>query len=527
MLPKAERADITLLLEGTYPYVRGGVSSWVHHLIKGFPEYTFAAVFLGSKPEAYGDIAYELPKNLVHLEVHYLHAGSGREPLRRESGDAEVFADVRAMHEGFLAPGGCPHAKLASTVGHLMEGRLKQEHFLDSREAWNLITSLYRERSTDPSFIDYFWTVRSMHEPVWTLARVAREAIPSRCYHSVSTGYAGFLGSLLALHGKRPLILSEHGLYTKERKIDLFHSAWIPDSDHGLSAGPAAGSGVVPAGSGAAPAGIGVIPGGNYIRQLWIRFFEALGRTAYASADPIVSLYDGIRVQQIADGAAPDRTQCIPNGIKVERFALLRAKRAPEAKPVFTLIGRVVPIKDVKTFIRAIRAVKNVIPDAQGWVVGPGDEDPRYFEECRALATALGLDDCLQFPGFMNVDEILPITRVLVLSSISEALPLTLLEGFAAGVPAVTTDVGSCRQLIEGDPSNPEDTSLGRSGRVVDIGNPSALAQAIALLHNDAEEWRKASIAGISRVERFYTEAGMLERYRSIYAKSLVAKAVG
>jgi hypothetical protein len=45
-----------LIGEGTYPYVNGGVSSWVHQLIRGLPELNFGLVFLGSLPEEYGEI---------------------------------------------------------------------------------------------------------------------------------------------------------------------------------------------------------------------------------------------------------------------------------------------------------------------------------------------------------------------------------------------------------------------------------------------------------------------------------------
>ena len=72
-LPRANSADICLLLEGTFPYVSGGVSSWVNQIIRGFPEYTFACCFVGSRPEDYGEMKYDLPDNVVHLEVHYLH----------------------------------------------------------------------------------------------------------------------------------------------------------------------------------------------------------------------------------------------------------------------------------------------------------------------------------------------------------------------------------------------------------------------------------------------------------------------
>lgn len=500
----ATDVDVALLLEGTYPYVRGGVSAWVHQIIRGFPEHRFAVVFLGSEPGAYGEMRYELPPNLVHLEVHYLHHREGRDRApeaerKAAPADPRVFADLRAMHDGFAAPGGCPRHLFAAAADHLLDGSLGEEHFTGAREAWEMITALYRDRAADPAFLDYFWTVRSMHGPIWTLARIARGLIPARCYHSVSTGYAGFLGALLARARKRPFVLTEHGLYTKERKIDLLHSAWIGGGD-------ALG---------------GEAPEGGYVRRLWIRFFEALGKSAYAAADPVISLYDGIRLRQIEDGARSDRTLCIPNGIPLERFAPLRARRAAPARPVFALIGRVVPIKDVKTFVRAMRTVRGLLPGAEGWVVGPGEEDPDYFRECQALAEALGLSDTVRFLGFRNVADVLPETAVLVLSSISEALPLTLLEGFAAGVPAVATDVGSCRQLILGKEDDPADQALGAAGRVVGIGDATALAEAMAGLFGDPEEWSRARDAALARVERYYSERGMLDAYKDVYRRAL------
>ena len=69
--PRDIVADVGLLLEGTYPYVSGGVSSWVHQIINGFPELTFAICFLGSRKQDYGAKKFQLPANVVHLEEHY------------------------------------------------------------------------------------------------------------------------------------------------------------------------------------------------------------------------------------------------------------------------------------------------------------------------------------------------------------------------------------------------------------------------------------------------------------------------
>jgi glycosyltransferase involved in cell wall biosynthesis len=186
---------------------------------------------------------------------------------------------------------------------------------------------------------------------------------------------------------------------------------------------------------------------------------------------------------------------------------------------VLGLIGRVVPIKDIKTFVRALRIVKNQVPDAEGWIIGPEDEDPNYALECRDLVKNLDLEATVKFLGFQKVEEILPKLGINVLTSISEAQPLVVLEGFAAGVPCVASDVGCCRELIEG--VGEEDRALGSAGGIVDIADPDATARAAIELLRDDGRWRAAQRAGIARVERFYTQQQMLDRYRRIYTAAL------
>ena len=221
----------------------------------------------------------------------------------------------------------------------------------------------------------------------------------------------------------------------------------------------------------------------------------------------------------MADGALAERTFCIPNGISLARLSPLRELQPASPPPVLCLIGRVVPIKDIKTFIRAMRRVVNLMPEAEGWIAGPEDEDPGYAEECRNLTESLGLTDKVKFLGFQRIDEILPKVGALILSSISEALPLVVLEGYAAGVPSISTDVGSCRQLIYG--FGPDDEALGAAGRVVGIADPAALADAAVELLGNVDAWRAARAAGIARVERYYSDAMMFGAYQQVYDKAL------
>ena len=444
---------------------------------------------------------YELPENVVHLEVHYLHDKLHNTKSKPVKANKAAYQDVDQFHQMLkqnadLSQRKALFSKLVKELGD--DGVLNEESFLYSSQSWDLITDYYRRYSRDPSFVDYFWTVKLMHAPIWILNGIAEQFIPCKMYHTISTGYAGFMGAMLKRQTGRPLLLSEHGIYTKERKIDLFQSEWISDNR-------------------------GIVAQNNsemeYFREKWANFFVELGRECYNASDKIVALYERNRLRQVSDGAPTERTLNIPNGIDLPRMEKVRANRPEQVPAVCCLLGRVVPIKDVKTYIRAMRTVVNKMPHAEGWIAGPEDEDQAYADDCHALVRSLGLEDNVKFLGFQKIDELLPKVGVIVLSSISEALPLSILEGFAAGVPAISTDVGSCRQLIEG--LSDEDKALGSAGNIVGIADPEALGGAVVNLLSDNKRWHQAQQSGIARVSQFYTQDMMFAAYRDLYQQLL------
>ena len=131
----------------------------------------------------------------------------------------------------------------------------------------------------------------------------------------------------------------------------------------------------------------------------------------------------------------------------------------------------------------------------------------------------MGLEDKVLFLGFQNIKDILPKIGLLTLTSISEGMPLVVLEGFAAGLPCVATDVGSCRQLIYGG-LNEEDIAIGKAGEVVPIANPAELARAYVRILGDEDLWREYQKNAIRRVNTFYTKELFLENYRRIYSEA-------
>nr|CAA6830629.1 MAG: Extracellular matrix protein PelF, glycosyltransferase, group 1 [uncultured Thiotrichaceae bacterium] len=493
-LSNNEQADICLLLEGTYPYVRGGVSSWVHQLISGLPEFSFALVFIGANREYYPKLWYDFPENVCHFEAHFLDEKSVGSPPHEFKGDESYFQYSDELHEYFQTDGesACP-----VNIGNKGTISVTQQadNFYYSERSWEKITDSYKTNCAEMPFLEYFWNVRAMHAPVFKLMEIANHLPSARLYHSASTGYAGLLGHYAHALYSLPLLITEHGIYIKERQIDLYLAEWIKEQESPL------------------PQGINSEI--NYLRQLWSRFFEGLGRMTYQSATKIVSLYQNNCDKQIEYGAPAEKTMVIPNGVRLEQLEQLRALRPAQPPPVLGLIGRVVPIKDIKNFIRAIDYASRNFPEIEGWIIGSEDEEPRYAKECHELVKSLGQQNRIRFLGFQKIDDILPRLGLLALTSISEAQPLVILEAYAAGLPVLTTDVGSCRELIEG--YSAEDRQLGRAGGIAPIGDPAAFAEAAIHLLTRKDVWLKAQQAAISRVERFYDEKAFLHNYRTLY----------
>jgi len=182
-----------------------------------------------------------------------------------------------------------------------------------------------------------------------------------------------------------------------------------------------------------------------------------------------------------------------------------------------------VPTKDVKTFLRALKAVTVRYPEASGWIVGPLTEEPGYAAECLMLASSLDLDGRVRFVGSHPPEEVLARLGLLVLSSVRETLPPVVLEAFASGLPVVATDVGACRELVEGGAD--ADRELGPAGAIVPRSDPGATARAALELLRDPDRWRSAQRAAVRRAETYYTQRQTIEAYRRIYGEAMARPA--
>lgn len=163
--------------------------------------------------------------------------------------------------------------------------------------------------------------------------------------------------------------------------------------------------------------------------------------------------------------------------------------------------------------IYAFALVWEQLPEACLYMIGPTDEDPEYYQECQELIQSLGVDG-ISFVGRVNVAEWYGKLDLVLLSSISEGQPFVVLEAMASRRPVVATDVGSCRELLEGI-----DDGLGPAGEIVPVMSPHFMAKAVLQLARDLPALQKMGENGRNRVDRFYREEVFLKAYRDLYGE--------
>jgi polysaccharide biosynthesis protein PelF len=140
---------------------------------------------------------------------------------------------------------------------------------------------------------------------------------------------------------------------------------------------------------------------------------------------------------------------------------------------------------------------------------------------CVKAVDELGLSETIKFTGKVNIFEYMSRIDVLVLTSISEAQPLVLLEAGAARIACVATDVGSCRDIIDGMPD--ELPKLGSGGRVVPPMDTQAIGAAVVELLQDDDLRRRCGAALRTRVATHFTSAKSSSQYMDLYHDLITA----
>lgn len=488
---------VALVSEGTYPYAVGGVSTWCDQLIRGFPEYRWEMVALTVDGTEHP--RWDRPANLdaIHQIPLWSPFPAGQRRPGRLSRPGSGLG--RLAGSGRFGGPGRPGSGLVSSYQSLVTAMLERHDprsdlamvarsrfllalrgvyeyaagggdlagALTSNASLARLVSAWRQtQQTDLTLADALEAADLMEHLLRPLA-----AAPVRCdlVHASMNG----LSMLPAMAAKwrygTPVVMSEHGIYLREQYLALLDQR--------------------------AP---------YAVKALMLSFFRALAGAGYLIADALAPHSSYNRRWQLQNGADPDRMWTMYNGVEPAQFPV--AETEPE-HPTIVFMGRINPLKDVHTLIRAFAYVRAKVPDARLRIFGAAQPaDVLYARSCQRLIDDLGLAGSAAMEG--PVDS--PVAAyhaatIVALTSVSEGFPIAVLEAMACGRPMVATNVGGVSEAVVD------------AGIVVPPRDHLAVAGACVTLLRDDELRHRMAAAARSRVLRLFTLGQSLDAYRRVY----------
>ncbi len=472
------RHRVLMITEGTYPYAIGGVSSWCDAVIGGLQDvdWDILPLVAGGKRRQQN---FVLPANARLLRPIELWS-EDPPPSRLTRGRRDPQASLCRQLLAGLMPWEGDLAALTAALVRCREhperirsefrGRDSWESFLAALE--DVLSTAHADTLAAPIY-DAIEAAR-LYQMLYWIARTAAVPTP-RCslVHVTAAGWATIPALVhKALHGT-PVLLTEHGVYVREAYL-----ASVRDT---------------------------VASPGE--RHMSTRIALGLTRAAYAAADVISPVTEANGEWEMGLGVDATKIRVIPNGIHPEG----EPTPAPNAHKV-VVIGRIDPLKDVQTMLLVAREVIRRMPEARFEYWGPPTPGQElYAQACERMRVELGLGDRFRFMGrTTDPHGTIRGADLILMTSISEAMPMTLLEAMAQGRPAVSTAVGGVPAILRG------------CGLVVPPGDVHGLASAVVTLLRDPELAATLGRRGYERLHRRYT----LERCATSYG-TLIDELIG
>ncbi len=458
-----ERISVLMETEGTYPYVGGGVSTWCDILCRELPQVDYYICAITGDPNV--AFKYELPSNARVIHV----------PLWGTEEPAEfILPDVPFSKIYTRKQKTTPEAvreKFMPLFRHFLQGM--EETSLNVKPYGRTIHAMYRY------FLEYDYIETFKADVVWQVFqeemlrpyneqpdRFLQEERPSifdltTCLrwlqkllmilnapipdtdvtHATISAFVGLASVIARLEYGTPMLLTEHGVYIRERYI-----------------------------------GVSATDFSYFQKRFLLNLSVFVSRLCYAYADQISPVCNFNKRWERLYGVPEEKLQTIYNGVNPDVFRPAEKPPKSRGRPTVVAAARVFPLKDIKTMIRTADIVRKTIENVMFTVYGSLTADPPYVKECRELIAELEVGDNFELAGFHSEpSEIYNEGDISILSSISEGFPYTVLESMSCGRPVVATDVGGVREALEG------------FGVVAKPRDPQALAEGVIKLLQDDE----------------------------------------
>jgi glycosyltransferase involved in cell wall biosynthesis len=451
--------SVLLCTEGTYPFVGGGVSTWCDILCRELEEYDFTLYAVTGEPEVQS--RYELPPN-VRSTIHIPLWGA-REPAdyvladvplaelsrrrRRTTSTALELRFVPLLQRMLAAMSGEAGPDDDGTLIWQM-WRWFQEH--DWRATWK--SRAVWDAFVEITAVSHGTVAPTLGDAATALRWLANYLLPltvpvpvADIAHTTIAGFPGMAGIVAKLEHGTPFLVTEHGVWVRERYISISTGPFSP-----------------------------------YGKRFLMGLSRYLARVNYRCADVVSPVTGFNRRWEVPCGAPAEKIETIANGVDPALFT--PSAKPPETadRPVVVAAARVFPLKDIETMIRAAAITRQAIPDVLFLVYGSLDADVAYVERCRALIAELGLGESFVFAGHHTKPaELYNAGDISALSSISEGFPYTVLESMACARPVVATDVGGVREALEdfGILVAPRDHEAFAAGVITLLENPGLRAR--------------------------------------------------
>lgn len=470
---------ISLITEGTYPVVTGGVSTWCNQLLSGIPEHDFHIVALtgsgADKP------VWEVPPNVRSLRLIPVWGPSAsplRPTLRRRRWIESTQYELTRLWDAAL--GSDQHDPVGRTASAL-------QHLVGISDRVGLAHSLATRGSVAPIIAAWTRHMVSAGEPPISVADAVMAAgIVDRALalvdhrlgkvdvvHASSNGPSSLLALAQSWRHGTPILLTEHGVYLRERYLALYGAnlSWP-------------------------------------VRRAVTAFLRRLCQVVNVQAHMVLPVNQFNARWERRLGALPERIHTIPNGVDPQTF--LPVTTEPD-KPTISFVGRVDPLKDLETLISAFSLVRNRVPNAQLRIFGPTPaENASYKELLVALTHTLGVADAVHWEGPSKGSRpAIEAGHVVALSSVSEGLPFTLIEAMMCGRATVNTDVGGVGECLDEEQ---------KTGMLVAARDYVAFADACVSLLSDPQRRASMGAAARQRALAEFTLERCLTRYREAYS---------
>ncbi|MHC5557771.1 GT4 family glycosyltransferase PelF [Kocuria sp. U4B] len=517
-----EEVDVAIVMESTYPYLKGGVSAVVHDIVTHNSGLTYGIIHITWDSAAPHEDLYGMPDNVKWVRVVYLSMEEHRHYfLAASPKDLDMTAAQRAVlaHRLFDALYALSQERQTRPLWDLIEEGLNERTrryplwaLLGTREFMAALTQ--RMPQLNLPLAEAFWLLRNFFSLAYA---VLGESMPrAQVYHAHTTGYASLLAAAAARDHDTSFLLTEHNLYVRDTINTLLgRNMALPVTSEDYRSFEVTAE-----------------------HRAWMAWWTEMGHFCYPSAGLITYLYPSAITEAAALGTDTDKAVVVPNGMVIEEFdEKYRARQRTTARIVaapaqhtwrLVYIARVVPIKGLMDLLSSLDLLRSIgHPNLHLDVLGPTEHVPEYYEACLARIQSLGLQEMVTVHGTVDVRERLDQYDLLVLPSYNEGQPIVVLEAMAAGIPTVGTDVGGMSQLIAEHLRGPGGHTWGPCGELVTPGDVEQLAHRIRAVVGNLERYTEYSRAARGRVEEFFQMFQVMSCYDRLYQALAQAPAQG